>query len=508
MKLVKIIKAGLLLFDKKNYGFIFILVLLLFLQLFFLNSDPSLYLNSLRGPWTDPGLYSAQVKSFVSTGNWMMEKSPCLLITPLYNLILLIPFYIFGTSLIVVKWVNMVAFATLLFVSCRLNKTMISVLILFLILFGFQFQIFEFLHIGLVELMISGAFILLISIIAHLDLREKKFNHVQVIIITLISFGIALLKIQYAYALGIFPIYVLFSFLNKEINAKCFLKYAVWIGGFTFLLIIGYYLLWILPNKCFFIDTMSSVDASKYYGWDDSIEGLYVNWKRLFVSWENRFNTYLFLGTLIIGLINVFNKNQAQWIKKLNLVLIIWLILETTKLFQVFLPTRYVLSTYIALGLFACVQVYSLFFIVKNKVTRFSMLSVLGFLCLVISWQNAVCINRSFKERKYTLKKMNNYFNKTDQFNGLLIGSWAASCSAQSGLNAIPVWEGYFNCNDSILNNKDVIAVITELDEEDSNYCFVMQNINLTSQSDSIKTFKVGKWSLNTYWISNRSLKF
>ena len=94
---------------KKVY--LYITILLLFLaHLPFLNADPDALVDpTTRSPWTDEGLYSSQIRSYVDHGVFDMEENSALVLSPLFSFIQL-PFYlVFGTKLIVLRMIVLLA---------------------------------------------------------------------------------------------------------------------------------------------------------------------------------------------------------------------------------------------------------------------------------------------------------------------------------------------------------------------------------------------------------------
>lgn len=159
----------------------------------FINADPNANLSFGRGLWTDPGLYTAQLKSFVNSGDWLIDLSPCLIVTPLYSLFLLLPF-LFSQSLLMVKIFNLCLFLGSIIFLQKKHRKLRPILLLFVMIFAFQFQIFEFLHVGLVETLVSAFFLVLFSVSVQ-KVENKKWYKSKELFASVLSTIIFLLKI-------------------------------------------------------------------------------------------------------------------------------------------------------------------------------------------------------------------------------------------------------------------------------------------------------------------------
>jgi hypothetical protein len=509
MELLELIKK----FYKNNaFGLLMLVITLIFIfQLPFINADPDAYLSFGRGVWTDPGLYTAQLKSFLINGDWLMENSPCLLITPLYSLILLLPSLIFGNSLLVIKITNLVLFLTIITLSIKTDKRLIPVFFIFFLIFSFQFQIFHFLHIGLVETIIAACFCLLFSIsISEEDGHVMRFLNKKVLFVSLITFVIFLFKIQYAYVFVLYPLYLLLSVLVAGNIKEALIKCVNF--GIHSLVLLGLYLLsWIKPNDVFFIKTFSKLDSSKYYPFSELIFGLNKNLKINFFCWESKPHFYVFIVCLFVSVIFLSQKETPKLAKKSILFFYAWLLLESTKLFQIYLPTRYVLSMYVVMGIFSSLNIYFVFLWLKamllnKQYVSWKWIPVLAVFALGIKifFKNLIVLNRSLNERTYKIYNANQYFKASKLNNGLILGSWGATLTSGTNYTSLPVWHNYFNCGNKNQQQLNPVAIISEVDQNESIYCYEMHDNLMLSSFDSIRDLKIGEWDMKVYWVSKK----
>src|SRR5947207_12380290 len=85
--------------------YFFLYILLIFLtHLPFLNADPHVHiaLNSVDA-FTDEGLYSCQLRNFINHGYLNIKESDGLLKAPLFNIVLALPLFVFGTHLYIAR---------------------------------------------------------------------------------------------------------------------------------------------------------------------------------------------------------------------------------------------------------------------------------------------------------------------------------------------------------------------------------------------------------------------
>src|SRR5436309_3150169 len=87
--------------------YFFLYILLIFIShLPFINADPHVHiaLNSVDA-FTDEGLYSGQLRNFINQGHLNIQESDGILKAPLFNMVLALPLFLFGTHLSVARLV-------------------------------------------------------------------------------------------------------------------------------------------------------------------------------------------------------------------------------------------------------------------------------------------------------------------------------------------------------------------------------------------------------------------
>ncbi len=130
-----------------------IAILLIFTlsQVPFMSADPDIYISDSRGPFTDEGLNTIQVRNFVNHGYLSVSECDNLLKTPLFAFSLYIPYEIFGTHLLVSRWLILLLVSLpLIFISRK--KAFRLIIVIFTLISLFQYQVFQFSHFSLAEM--------------------------------------------------------------------------------------------------------------------------------------------------------------------------------------------------------------------------------------------------------------------------------------------------------------------------------------------------------------------
>ncbi|MCF8297481.1 MAG: hypothetical protein K9J13_08075, partial [Saprospiraceae bacterium] len=179
---------------KKIYLFITLAILLL-MQLPFLTADPDKLVDvSTRGAWTDEGLYASQISNLVNGYEFDIEENNTFVRGPVFNVIQLPFFYIFGTKLIVSRLIVLLftIFTLLLFVKSKNHVFAFFLTITTLT----QFHIFQFTHYGLAEMM--GVNFIMLSLYFYLKFYDSGRLKIKwLFIASLMIFLCYSTKIQY-----------------------------------------------------------------------------------------------------------------------------------------------------------------------------------------------------------------------------------------------------------------------------------------------------------------------
>jgi 4-amino-4-deoxy-L-arabinose transferase-like glycosyltransferase len=160
----------------KYSWFIIILILFLLMHLPFLDADPDILSDRYsRSAWTDEGLYTSQIRNWVNHGEFSMWENDAFIKTPLFGIIHIPFFKIFGTGLIISRLIVLftVFFSLLLF--AKVKEFRLPALFIVLLAFS-QYHIFHYTHYGLAEMMSISA-IALSSLFFYKFYESRKNLH-------------------------------------------------------------------------------------------------------------------------------------------------------------------------------------------------------------------------------------------------------------------------------------------------------------------------------------------
>jgi len=135
-----------------TYFGIILFGLLLVAHLPFLDADPDINISYSRGPFTDEGLNTIQIRNLVNHGELNIEECDNLLKTPLFNFSLLIPFTIFGTSLVAGRLFILLFLIVILGLTSK-QKYFRGIVMVFGLITLLEYHVFQFSHFVLAEMM-------------------------------------------------------------------------------------------------------------------------------------------------------------------------------------------------------------------------------------------------------------------------------------------------------------------------------------------------------------------
>lgn len=472
-----------------------ILLLLIALQLPFLEADPDLSLSGSRGAFTDEGLYSAQIRNLIQQGDLTLNEAPSTLITPLFSLFLYLIFSILGIELWIGRLAVLVISLGLIRWASRSRNYPATFSPFLLLLAGSSYVLFSYSHFCLAEIL--GA----TCIFAAIGLEAANFNR-KTILFTLGShsllFAAFLLKLQFLYILPLLPMMIFLQFFLVDKTQRIAVAKQLLISvSILSLLTLVYYICWYLPNKALFMHIMSDATAGRFAKIGDLPRHLNFIFKALFWNDYQWLNTFCFLVLLPLGLWQLFHKKTPDLYKYLLLGAFCWLLLESHKLALNYYPTRYFVSFYLAI-IVSNALILSRLWQLAYKWNWNQVL--IGLLLFGVLIKNGIDYQKGLQSRAYTLKAVNGYLANYDFDKQVIMGPWAPSVSWKNKAITHPIWNNYFN-DKAVFETFRPYIIVSEVDEEDSNQAFSSKGINLDAQADSIRYFRVGRWDLKLIWV-------
>ncbi len=488
----------------RNYSFALLLLALLSAHLPFLSADPDLNISFSRGPFTDEGLNTVQVRNWINHGELDLAECDNLLKTPLFGLSLILPYKVFGTSHLVSRLHVLLLLLLTLFLIGKDPKHKITVGVLILISF-FQYQVFHFSHFSLAEILSSAAVLLCIHFLARsadiqYNARLRRNNAILSAVFLSLSY---FFKIQFIYLVLLLPIVHLGILSQKlPLSRKSFIRQGFYSSATLLFFLMIYLFGWYLPNKDLY-DHMMSGQSGEFTISNKVLEYLEFNLSNfIFTGW---FLAFIILFILAAGTgFYLLRKNPSSRFPVLFIASFVWFLLETHKLLMVYLPTRYRISLYISVGLLISTVIGEIIVKKRNRNTKgfpgwIHPVSLIAAAILISI--NILNYSRSFYGRSFNIRDANQYLSATVKPEDVVLGSWAPSLTWQAKAKAIPVWNNFLNYQDPVNSYKPRV-IISEPDEQDSEQAYKSQNISLMQLSDSSRTVSIGQWQVTIYWLN------
>lgn len=489
----------------RNNSTLILLLLLLVAHLPFLTADPDVNISFSRGPFTDEGLNTIQARNWINHGYLDISECDNFLKTPLFGLTLSMTYSIFGTSLMASR-LHVLLLVMLALVIISRDQKHKGLLAIFIVISLLQYQVFQFSHFSLAE-MLSGISVLLsIHFLARsadlqFDYNTRRNNSILAGIFLSLAYYF---KIQFIYLIFLLPLAQVAAMAGaNSIHRRLLMRQGFYSSATLFIFIIIYFLAWYLPHREI-IDYMMSGQSGEFNLSPKIWEYLRFNLFEFF--WNGWMITFVvaFLICLPAGFYLYFYRPTSRY-PMLFVSSFLWFLLETHKLLMVYLPTRYRISLYLSMGLLISVVLSEALKIASrtggNKVfpliSRVSVYIIIAILLLT----NLLNYLKTYQGREYKIRDTNKYLAQTVKRDDVVIGAWAPSLTWDCKARALPVWNNFLNFQDPV-NRYRPRVILSETDEKDSEGVYKSQDINLVEISDSTKTIKIGQWDVCVYWLS------
>jgi hypothetical protein len=467
------------------------------LHLPFISADPDQNISDSRGPNTDEGLNTFQIRNYINHGDLTFEKSDNFIKTPLFGVMLFFPFQLFGTYLSVAR-ITVLLLSLLICISIfKFNRYYAGLGLISLIVLFTEYYIFHFFHYSLAEIPSTTLIMLSVFVLAR---SVKKDDHLRSAFLVATFISLAwLLKIQFVYAVFIPLLTLIFYLLVFPKERKGILKKLLYSFGFIGFYLLLYYLSWYLPHREFYDFVMLNQTTDRFVSLSSLFDHLDFILHYFFYNDYLKWFTLSFYVLFIAGLVNLFTSKKDSF-RLLFIGLSCWLLVELHKLPMTYLPTRYLISLIFPMGMIMSLVLWE-FIQTKGKGKPVFVLKIIAILMLFsFGIKNTMDYYSSYQERKFNIQKINTYLSGYDFKERPVIGAWAPSLSWKSKALSFPIWKDYFN-DDEVIENYNPSVIIAELDEEDSDGAFLSRGIDIDSFADSNRFFIVNRWELKILWI-------
>jgi hypothetical protein len=309
-------------------------------------------------------------------------------------------------------------------------------------------------------------------------------------------------KNQFAYVLLLLPVFMFILQLsdgrkNLSRNARHFSAIlTLWFAG-----ALVYYLFWYMPVKETYDYVMADQAGNRFIPRAQWSTVAWEQTKEFFGRSESKWmarSAVISLFLLIFNFAVSHNRNRLV----LSLFLLAWALAECHKLTMWFVPSRYLSPLLFSWGIFASLQLAwaleNAFIRGRRHVSAVAAGAGAFFLFFGVNhWSDAA---RLYRERSFAIRDINRALKKEGIQNRVAAGPWAPTLARESGAKVIPVWDGYFN-HENTFERFYPKVVIAEWDEADSGGAFQKQGISLREKADSVSKVQVGRYRLMIYFF-------
>jgi len=487
--------------SSKTSKVVFLLLLgLIFISHFpFIEADPDRNMAVGRGPFTDEGLNTIQARNWVIHDQLDLRECDNLLKTPLLGFPLALTYKVFGVSHAISR-VHILVLVFLGFLIIGLDKGQRDMMVIFSLISLFQYQVFHSSHYSMAEMLSVASVILSIHFLARsLKVDLSNDSRVRQAILSGIFLSLSyFFKIQFIYLIALLPLALaILYFSTNYVLKRIIIRQGMVIMATLLFFLLIYLVAWYLPNKEAY-DYMMTHQSGELTLSGKMLEYIRFNISYHFLNGWVQWFVYFFLALVIYGFF-ILKKAKSSKYRVLFFTSLVWFMLEMHKLIMVYLPTRYQVSLFASMGLLMSVVIIEIFSLPGRRdkyIIKATAMLMLIAMISVNTWQYF----DAFRNRTFAIREINTYLAQNLAKDDVVLGAWAPSLTWKAMSKAIPVWNNFLNYQDPItkFHPKTIIA---ESDEQDSEQAWQHQGINLNEIADSSRTFRIGQWDVNIYWL-------
>jgi hypothetical protein len=472
------------------------------LQIPFLKADADRSLSSGRATYTDEGLYSAQVRNAITSSHFSLDESDGVIKAPLFAGANWVFARYFGDSMVTARTCMVLATTLLLALIASGSSVFARTVWIAVPLVFFSYYPFNYAHLDMAEFLCC---LLILVSVGATEARLRGSSRWAIAGGALASACAYAVKIQYLYVAGIAPLAFLIAIGFRHLSGLPIGRRQWGDVGYAALLatIFGalFGCIWVLPYHELFLRVLTTQLGERVA---TTLSTVLLHSLRVILEPGRIWPTFalFFMGVYIItrqwrettGL----KIGREDWIASIA-PLAAWLVLESHDLKLSYLPSRYLLSMYLALGMFGAVGLALISRSALKSMPRTISMIIAGTVVLVLSF-NIIFYVDALYHRQYALYNAQSAFRESGNWRGkVVLGPWAAALFWGTGAITRPVWAGYFNDKD-ILNSQHPSAIVTEPDQQDSQMAFAHDGIQLPGTPN--RTFRVGPWTVELFEVA------
>jgi hypothetical protein len=480
---------------------------LVLVQLPFLVADADRGLRFSRGPFTDEGLYTGQVRNAMVTGHLDLGETDGVVKEPLFSGVAWVVLHVDDSMPAMRLAVVLACAAAFAWMAAgrgafaRLLRVAIPVGLL-------SYFPFQYGHLALAEMPCTVAVLASLAVVHRRLSGGGRWTVVVSGFLVFLAYG---LKVQFVYAAAVPVLAFALALLARRIGGlpvrrRDWADFASSAGVAAAFLAV-YFTVWVLPN----FDRLSALNK-QVDGRTSGLGGIpRVVLRNLRVTMGEH-GVWPLLLLFIVGVVAALRAwgagdedARTQWIA-LVVPPLAWLAVEAHKFTLSYLPSRYLVSTLTTIALLGAAGVVTLG--KPLPAWRRSVAGALGLAMLGAAVAaNGVLYLRTLGARQYALHDTQTSLAANGRRRGkLVMGPWAGSLFWGTGAVTKPIWRGLYNDTD-IINRFHPAAIVTEPNQEDSAQALTDDGIILPGKPE--QTFRVAAWTVELYsavsWTMRRS---
>lgn len=462
-------------------------LLIALLQQPFLAADADAALGNSRGPYTDEALYTVQARNAQVTGRLDLAEADGFIKEPLFAAASWGWMQAGAQSMPALRGAWMLWGAMVLAALVALPGAWGTAMRWLLPGAALSYFPFHYAHLAMAEWPAT------LAVLAALAAVHARLNGrgAWALWATGLAVGVAYaLKVSFVYAAVVPPLAFALALLLRPL-AGLPVHRRQWVdvlaaSGAACAAAALYAAAWVLPNRALFASVLGSQTAERTAGLAQ------LPWliKTQLHTWLAEPGVWPLLLLLVVGLLaalSTWRRSRGDaaarqaWVALLAGPLA-WCLVELHKFTLPYLPSRYLVSTFMALGLLGAAGLATLTLVPRpaaNVPPRgWHPAALAGFALLLLGF-NTTFYARSLEDRTHVLHDTQQALAAQGHWQGrTVVGPWAPALFWGTGAVAKPVWHKAFNDRD-ILARLQPAAIVTEPDQQDSARAFALDGITL-----------------------------
>ena len=478
------------------------------LQLPFLKADADLTLSWSRGPFTDEGLYTSQVRNALITGRLDLEESVGVMKEPLFSALEWLALRTFGDTMVVGRLAVMLLASLVLALLAGGASPFAWAVRIGIIVAGLGYFVFNYSHLAMAEVLSA------VTVLAGLRLLFDRLQGAggwTLVLAGLLMFLAYALKFQYVYvalvpALAFAIALVLDRFSGADRQARLasdLIASLVVAGGFAAL----YYAAWVAPlTEVFDRLVMNEVwsRAGQSPGGADTLHVIAGNLRAIGLDYRNWPLLLPIPLALVLG-VRGWTRSADEPSQRRQLIALLapptaWLLVELHKLALGYLPSRYLVPLYLALAMTCAAAMVGGWLSGQHRPLR--VVRVLGVSVLVavlaanLGFYVSAALGRTFQiHNAQTTFAADGRWRRR-----VVMGQWAPSLFWGTGAITLPIAPDRDHAILARFRPTGLVAEVNQTDGSDASAAtFARDGIDLRALAAEAYLVRVAYWDIGVF---------